>query len=311
MTHMSWNLMEEYLTLHSEFETTPFKLDDASKVLNKPPGRLRYDMHVLNRNLALNRVERGIYSAVDPDKWAGILTALKKFPGLRPFFQEILPQLPHIDSIMLYGSRVRGDHREDSDYDILIVTDGRLLFSEEDEERLKRQGFQVNEGYETELRQEIREAPVFIVPVLREAWPIFNKRVKRSLLRSYRKENLLKDLSRISDEILQILGADASTPDMRRSILYVSFARGRHLYLMETLLQNRPVSTSDWLERMGGAWQMDRPEIENLHKLYKEIELGRKPSMRYITDKRLQKITEGNARYLSKVVNSFEGTISG
>lgn len=303
MNNMSWGLLEEYLMLHGEFETNPFRLDDASRVLNKPSRKLRYDMHVLSRNLALDRVDRGLYATVDPDKWAGITMALKKFPGLKPFFGEIIHLLPHIDSIMLYGSRVRGDHREDSDYDIFIVTDGRFLFTEEEEERLKKQGFQVHEGYETDLRKEIKEHPVFLVPMLKEAWPIFNRRVKRSLLRSYRREYLLKDLKEIGEELLNIAQAEISNRDVKRSIIFMSFARGRHLYLIESLVNNEPFYTHSWLEKMSELWGLKQKHVEELHRLYRGIENEEKPPVRKVMKKTLYKINEGNIKYLKDISN--------
>ena len=46
-----------------------------------------------------------------------------------------------IDKIILFGSRARGDYREDSDYDILIVTKEKL-------EREKKIKFKVKVGIE-------------------------------------------------------------------------------------------------------------------------------------------------------------------
>jgi predicted nucleotidyltransferase len=33
---------------------------------------------------------------------------------------------PRLKQVLLYGSRARGDHREDSDYDVLVVLEGPL-----------------------------------------------------------------------------------------------------------------------------------------------------------------------------------------
>jgi len=42
-----------------------------------------------------------------------------------------------IDKIILFGSRARGDYREDSDYDILIVTKEKLNEEKEKEFKIK------------------------------------------------------------------------------------------------------------------------------------------------------------------------------
>jgi predicted nucleotidyltransferase len=33
---------------------------------------------------------------------------------------------PRLKQVLLYGSRARGDHRDDSDYDVLVVLEGEL-----------------------------------------------------------------------------------------------------------------------------------------------------------------------------------------
>ncbi|MEM5821162.1 MAG: nucleotidyltransferase domain-containing protein [Candidatus Aenigmatarchaeota archaeon] len=42
-----------------------------------------------------------------------------------------------IDKIILFGSRARGDYREDSDYDLLIVTKEKLIKQKEIELEIK------------------------------------------------------------------------------------------------------------------------------------------------------------------------------
>lgn len=40
---------------------------------------------------------------------------------LADFLDRIEPVRPMIDRLVLFGSRARGDHRPDSDYDLLVV----------------------------------------------------------------------------------------------------------------------------------------------------------------------------------------------
>lgn len=42
---------------------------------------------------------------------------------LADFLEGIKPARPHIQHVTLFGSRARGEHRSDSDYDLLIVVD--------------------------------------------------------------------------------------------------------------------------------------------------------------------------------------------
>ncbi len=42
-------------------------------------------------------------------------------PVLQEFLEKINPLRKHIRRVILFGSRARGEHRTDSDYDLLIV----------------------------------------------------------------------------------------------------------------------------------------------------------------------------------------------
>lgn len=42
-------------------------------------------------------------------------------PVLQEFLEKINPLRKHITRVILFGSRARGEHRTDSDYDLLIV----------------------------------------------------------------------------------------------------------------------------------------------------------------------------------------------
>ena len=51
-------------------------------------------------------------------------------PVLQEFLEKITPLRKHITRVIVFGSRARGDHRTDSDYDLLIVVprkDDQLL----------------------------------------------------------------------------------------------------------------------------------------------------------------------------------------
>lgn len=46
-------------------------------------------------------------------------------PVLADFLARIEPVRPAIERLVLFGSRARGDHRADSDYDLLVVVTRR------------------------------------------------------------------------------------------------------------------------------------------------------------------------------------------
>lgn len=53
-------------------------------------------------------------------------TAQKQDPVVQEFAAELRQQLgPHVQQMLLFGSRARGDAGDDSDYDMLVVVDQR------------------------------------------------------------------------------------------------------------------------------------------------------------------------------------------
>lgn len=48
--------------------------------------------------------------------------ALDRWPELRPFVREVVARYgDRLHAVLLYGSRARGEEREDSDYDLSVV----------------------------------------------------------------------------------------------------------------------------------------------------------------------------------------------
>ncbi len=296
---ISSKLMREYLTMYGEYGTRPFTLKQASGLFGVPPARLRKDVYKLRASYALQGVKHGTYQVTEPEKWIGIGAALQKMPELSPLFKNILPKLRSIESMILYGSRVRGDHRKDSDYDVLVVTDGKGIFAEEEIDELKRQGYELQVSYGSDLKKEVRDRPVSIVPILKEGWPLFNPEVRDRLLGSYRNENLLKDLKTLSSDIIKnkhytLEGLDS---EGRRSSLFLSFFSSRQLYLIETLMKGIGFYTLDWLERISEIWSMDNKTVNELHEAYRDIEKDAKA----LKNNTLEQIAVGNVKYLNVV----------
>lgn len=305
---ISSKLMREYLVMYGEYGMRPFTLKQASGLFGMSPARLRKDVYKLRTSYALQGVKHGTYQVTEPEKWVGMGAALQKMPELSPLFKNILPKLRSIESIILYGSRVRGDHRKDSDYDVLIVTDGKGIFTEEEIDELKKQGYELQVSYGSDLKKEVRDHPVSIVPILREGWPLFNPKLRDRLLGSYRKENLLKDMKTLSTDIIKnkhytLEGLDS---EGRRSSLFLSLSLSRQLYLIETLMKNRVFYTQDWLEKISETWNIDTKTVNELHKAYKNIEKGTKADAKTLKNNTLEQIAVGNMKYLNMVYTEWK-----
>lgn len=297
---MSWGLTEKYFQLYAEYRDSQFTVKEASDTLGKPQRATTLDLHKLSRNMALVRIEKGCYTAVEPDKWAGIMATLQKFPGLRPFFDYIKKDLLHIDSILLYGSRARGDNEIDSDYDIILVTDGSEVLTEEQEEELRKHGFEVTSGHITGLRERIKSNPVFLVPALRESWPIFNGRVKRSLLKSFRRYHMMKDLQDILNDMKGM--KYTRIEDLQKSMVYLLFSRARHLFLIDTVMTNREYYKKDFYDSIAKKWNLTLSEVNSIQRAFNAIAHDQDPDLSFFSKSNLEKMVEGNLEYFGHVV---------
>ncbi|MEE8423180.1 MAG: nucleotidyltransferase domain-containing protein [Thermodesulfobacteriota bacterium] len=306
---MSNKLMQEYLAIYTEFGTRPFTLKDASGLLGTSSIMLRKDAYKLRENFALRGIKRGTYQATEPEKWIGIAMALLRLPELGPLIQSILPGLQNIESMLLYGSRIRGDFRKDSDYDLLIITDGTDLFTEEEVDLLKKHNFNLRVDYEADLKKDVSERPLSIVPILREGWPLFNAKLRDRLLSFYKKENLLKDLRRLSESIIKnkYHALDGLKPSARPSSLFLSYSFSRQLYLMEVLMEEVGFNTWDWLERASEIWKLERATVNRLHRVYRDVEKEKKVDGRVLKNSVLGKMAIGNDRYLNMLMEKWAG----
>jgi len=305
--NMSWGLTEKYFQLYMEYKDSKFTVKEASETHRKPQRATTLDLHKLAKNLALIRIEKGRYVTVEPDKWAGMMATLQKFPGLRPFFEYIKKDLPHINSILLYGSRARGDSEKDSDYDIILVTDGSEVLTEEQEEELRKQGFEVTSGHITDLRERIKSNPVFLVPALRESWPIFNGKVKRSLLKSFRRYHMMKDLQDILNDMKGM--RYTKIEDLQKSMVYLLFSRARHLFLIDTIMTNREYYKKDFYDALAKKWDLEPSEVKSIQRAFNAIAHDQEPDLSFFSKNNREKMVGGNLEYFGEVVEGVSEAV--
>lgn len=68
-------------------------------------------------------IEESAGEIIDPDPWAGLAEARREAAVVARYARAFYGN--SLKSVWLYGSRARGDHRPDSDLDVLLVRDLR------------------------------------------------------------------------------------------------------------------------------------------------------------------------------------------
>ena len=165
-----------------------------------------------------------------PKEWAGekvfVIRAIK--PSLKEKILKILE--PHLESILgvyIYGSYARGEQREDSDIDLLVVSNKQI--------KMQEKGFEVIAIEEDKLRDAIKIAPILIYSALKEAKTVINPKLLSDLREKHKPKK--EDFKDYTEETKNIIKINEELPDSYSIIL-----RLRGIYLIECLFSEEEYS---------------------------------------------------------------------
>ncbi|MBS3086845.1 nucleotidyltransferase domain-containing protein [Candidatus Pacearchaeota archaeon] len=141
------------------------------------------------------------------------------------------PYLENILGVYLYGSYARDEQREDSDIDILVISNKNF--------KIKEKGFEIIVLKEDEIKDAIKIASVLVYSALMEAKPIINL----ELLINLRKKHIplagdFKEYIKETKEIIKI-NEEFLSP-------YSIILRLRGIYIIENLLTVKKYSYRDF-----------------------------------------------------------------
>ncbi len=126
------SLSGSFFVLQSRFRWSEFTVEDAAEALRVPRARATLALSRLARAGWVERPARGRYVALDA-RWARERSATDPLARFRDerFFPSLVGAVagvlqwygPRLRALALFGSCARGDHRPDSDLDLLLVAD--------------------------------------------------------------------------------------------------------------------------------------------------------------------------------------------
>ncbi len=106
---------------------------------------------------------------------------VRKFPVMKHVATALKPYMNTVRGLYFHGSRARGDHREDSDYDLLLITRDKI--DDELKTGLKEHNIQVEVFTLSQVKKQLDLTPSYLLTVLRESLPLIGADLREKLVR--------------------------------------------------------------------------------------------------------------------------------
>ncbi len=106
---------------------------------------------------------------------------VRKFPILKHVATALKPYMNTVRGLYFHGSRARGDHRDDSDYDLLLITRNKI--GDELKTELREHNIQVEVFTLSQAKKQLDLTPSYLLTVLRESVPLIGTELREQLVR--------------------------------------------------------------------------------------------------------------------------------
>ena len=106
---------------------------------------------------------------------------IEKYPVLQYVIVALKPYMNTVRGLYFHGSRVKGNHRDDSDYDLLLITRNKI--GDELKTELKEHNIQVEVFTLSQAKKQLDLTPSYLLTVLRESVPLIGAELREQLVR--------------------------------------------------------------------------------------------------------------------------------
>ena len=171
-----------------------------------------------------------------PKEWMGekVVVIRNPEPSLKKRILKIIePHLENILGVYLYGSYTRSEQRQDSDIDLLIISNKKI--------KIKEKGFEIITLEKGKIRESIKIAPVLIYSAIIEAKPIINSGLLDELKRNY--NPTAGNFKEYIKETKNIIKINEEIPSPYSIIL-----RLRGIYIIDRLISGKTYSHAGFRE---------------------------------------------------------------
>lgn len=202
-------LQDIYLKTFEKFERLEFGIPEFSKLHKTSSQSAKVLLHRMKQNCQLFSSGWGKYVLLSPKHWI-VLQELKRKPRLYSLAITLYEMFPKLSLLLLYGSQVRGDSDQYSDYDVLLVLEKQV----ESKVRLKEQ---IEQKLKIRLHLTIYSEPAFKTFAISEPY-----------LRFWFSEGILFDEKRLVMQLAKPVAKIGYLENLQEAKTYLGLLRMEH-----------------------------------------------------------------------------------
>ena len=229
-----------------------------------------------------------------PKEWVGekvVLIRTLKLSLKKRILEILEPHLEDVLGVYLYGSYARGEQRQDSDIDVLIISNKNF--------KLKEKGFEIVVLKKDKIREAIKIAPLLLYSALMEARPLINSELLENLRKNYKpKARNFKEYIRETKDIIEI-NEELFSP-------YSIVLRLRGIYIIERLLAGKNYfydGFKKWVFKGVKNITDKKVNFNDVYRAYLRIKNGFRASARENDLRPLLLILKNKTQELEKKIN--------
>jgi len=206
-----------------------------------------------------------------PREWIGNQVKIALIDRTSEIKKEVINMLSeHLEEIIgiyLTGSYSRGEQDQNSDIDIIAITNN-----------LKKEmisgKYHISLVKLEDLKQTLEKNPILILPRLKEAQTILNpvllKELNKAEIKKTSFKNYVKETKRIISINAGLLNLEKNENLTSPEIIYSLILRLRGIYLIQCILQKKNYSKKDFLKYLENS-KTSKKEIQEIYEIYRNI----------------------------------------
>ena len=198
---------------------------------------------------------------------AGLDEAIRKYPDFEHVAHELIPYMHTIRGLYLHGSRIRGNFRDDSDYDLVLISKDKI--DQDIKTEMAKHNVQLECFTLKGVKKQLELEPSYILTVLRQGVPLIGADLQKKLLR--KKVNDIALLAEIDNckkqlkHLKKLIREYEADDEDKTRIFFSAIMRLRRTYYIKQLYSKDVPPLSEDFKRyyMG--------DFEHIHRMYRKV----------------------------------------